>query len=163
MTVGGWFDAEDLAGPLNVYRAIEKSQAAGGGAANAANAGTKHNMIVMGPWPHGGWGRSEGERLGNVTFATPTSAFYREKIEFPFFAYHLKDRPLDAPLPEAYVFETGVNQWRREDSWPPKNATPTTFYLRAGGTLSTDAPADAWRRRVRERSQQAGALSSVTP
>ena len=110
---------------------------------SAPNAGSKHNMIVMGPWPHGGWARSEGERLGNVTFATPTSAFYREKIEFPFFAHHLKDRPLDAPLPEAYVFETGVNRWRREESWPPKDATPTTFYLRAGGALSTDAPADA--------------------
>ena len=85
---------------------------------------------------------SDGDRLGNVTFATPTSAFYREKIEFPFFAHHLKDRPLDAPLPEAYVFETGINRWRREESWPPKDAAPTTFYLRAGGTLSTDAPAD---------------------
>jgi putative CocE/NonD family hydrolase len=97
----------------------------------------------MGPWPHGGWARSDGDRLGNVTFATPTSVFYREKIEFPFFAHHLKDRALDAPLPEAYVFETGINQWRREESWPPKEATPTTFYLRAGGALSTDAPADA--------------------
>jgi uncharacterized protein len=136
MTVGGWFDAEDLAGPLNVYRAIEKNHA-------AAGANGRHNTIVMGPWPHGGWARSDGDRLGNVTFATPTSAFYREKIEFPFFAHHLKDRPLDAPLPEAYVFETGINRWRREESWPPKDATPTTFYLRAGGMLSTDTPADA--------------------
>jgi putative CocE/NonD family hydrolase len=134
MTVGGWFDAEDLAGPLNVYRTIEKNQ---------ASSNARPNMIVMGPWPHGGWARSEGDRLGNVTFATPTSAFYREKIEFPFFAFHLKDRPLDAPMPEAYVFETGINRWRREESWPPKEATPTTFYLRAGGALSTDAPADA--------------------
>jgi hypothetical protein len=26
MTVGGWFDAEDLYGPLNTYQAIEKSK-----------------------------------------------------------------------------------------------------------------------------------------
>ena len=139
LTVGGWYDAEDLAGPLNVYRAIEKSQAAASG---GAASGGRPNTIVMGPWPHGGWGRSDGERLGNVTFATPTSVFYREKIEFPFFAQYLKDRPLDAPMPKAYVFETGTNRWRREESWPPKDAAPTTFYLRADGKLSTDAPAD---------------------
>jgi putative CocE/NonD family hydrolase len=143
MTVGGWFDAEDLAGPLNVYRAIEKHQAAANGGAAARTAGgSRPNTIVMGPWAHGGWGRGDGDRLGNVSFATPTSVFYREKIEFPFFAFHLKDRPLDAPMPEAYVFETGVNRWRREESWPPKDAVATTFYLRADGKLSADAPSD---------------------
>jgi hypothetical protein len=25
MTVGGWFDAEDLSGPLNIYKTIEKT------------------------------------------------------------------------------------------------------------------------------------------
>jgi len=25
MTVGGWYDAEDLAGPLNIYKTIEKT------------------------------------------------------------------------------------------------------------------------------------------
>jgi uncharacterized protein len=140
MTVGGWFDAEDLAGPLNVYRAIEKSQTAANGGAAGKTGGGSPNTIVMGPWAHGGWARGDGDRLGNVTFAMQTSVFYREKIEFPFFAHHLKDRPLDAPLPEAYVFETGINRWRREESWPPKDAAPTTFYLRADGKLSTDSP-----------------------
>ncbi len=54
LTVGGWFDAEDLAGPLNVYRAIEKSQAR-----RERRRGRQRtsNTIVMGPWPHGGWAR----------------------------------------------------------------------------------------------------------
>ena len=43
MTVGGWFDAEDLYGPLNIYKSIERSSPAA------------KNTIVMGPWAHGQW------------------------------------------------------------------------------------------------------------
>ena len=52
MTVGGWFDAEDLFGALDTYQAIEK------------NSPGAHNMLVMGPWFHGGWSRSDGDTLG---------------------------------------------------------------------------------------------------
>ena len=44
-------------------------------------------------------------------------------------------------LAEAIVFETGTNQWRHYDSWPPKNASEKTLYLHAGGKLSFDPPA----------------------
>ena len=100
MTVGGWFDAEDLFGALNTYKAIEKSSP-------GAN-----NTLVMGPWFHGGWSRSDGDRLGNVRFGSKTAEFYRNEIEFPFFNYWLKGKG-DPKLPEAFVFETGTNQWRR--------------------------------------------------
>ncbi|MGA3203796.1 MAG: CocE/NonD family hydrolase [Bryobacteraceae bacterium] len=128
MTVGGWFDAEDLFGALEVYKSIEKQSP---GAINT---------LVMGPWSHGGWaGRSEGESLGNVHFGDKTSEFYRDNIEFPFFAFHLKGAR-DPHLPEAFVFETGTNVWRTYDAWPPKNAHPASLYLEAGGKLSFTAP-----------------------
>ena len=65
--------------------------------------------------------------------------FYRDEIEFPFFNYWLKGKG-DRKLPEAYVFETGTNQWRREDAWPPKDAQPKTLYLHSGGKLALDRP-----------------------
>src|SRR5947209_702417 len=127
MTVGGWFDAEDLFGALNVYKSIEQ---------NSPNAS---NMLVMGPWFHGGWARSDGEALGNVHFGAKTAAFYREKIELPFFSYWLKGGS-NPKLPEAYLFETGTNQWRRLDAWPPKNAAKRSLYFHSNGTLSFDPP-----------------------
>jgi putative CocE/NonD family hydrolase len=130
LTVGGWFDAEDLFGPLRVYESAEKGGAAG------------QNLLVMGPWYHGQWSNNDGERLGFVEFNAKTSLFYREKIEFPFFEHHLKGA-VDPELPEAYVFETGRNQWRAHTEWPPKRATPRTFYFGAGWKLTGEPPAEA--------------------
>jgi len=127
MTVGGWFDAEDLFGALNVYRSIETSTP-------GAN-----NTLVMGPWFHGGWSRSDGDHLGHVNFGSKTSVFYREKIELPFFKHWLKGDK-DPKLPEAYVFETGTNQWMQFDAWPPKNAASKRLYLHSNGKLSFDPP-----------------------
>ena len=127
MTVGGWFDAEDLNGPFNTYRAIERY-----------NRGIP-NSLVIGPWVHGGWSRSDGDRLGDVQFAAKTGEFFRANIQFPFFEYYLKGK--GGALPEAYVFETGTNVWRKYDMWPPPDAQPKTLYLRAGGRLSFEAPA----------------------
>jgi uncharacterized protein len=129
--VGGWFDAEDLAGPLKLFRSVEK------------NGPESPNTIVMGPWPHGGWSRGDGEKLGNLQFGSKTGEYFREKIELPFFVKHLKGKG-DAPYPKAWVFETGTGQWQRFDSWPPKGATEKTLYLNAGGKLSFEAgPATA--------------------
>jgi putative CocE/NonD family hydrolase len=127
MTVGGWFDAEDLFGALETYKWTERQSP---GASN---------ILVMGPWYHGGWARSDGDFLGDVRFGSKTAVFYREKIELPFFEAHLKGKR-DPGLPEAYVFETGTNRWRTFGEWPPKAATPVALYLGAGGRLSLDAP-----------------------
>lgn len=129
LTVGGWFDAEDLLGPLAVYRATEEQSP-------GAN-----NVLVMGPWVHGGWMGSDGDHIGSVSFASKTAVFFRDNVMFPFFLHHLKGKK--APdLPEAYVFETGRNQWRQHDSWPPKEAVERTLYFHAAGKLSFDAPAN---------------------
>jgi len=127
MTVGGWYDAEDLFGPLEVYRNTERM-----------NPGIT-NMLVMGPWAHGDWGRGTGEKLGNISFRAKTSEFYRDKIELPFFRHFLKGDTNYTPT-EAQVFETGTHQWRRFDSWPPKQVVPRTFYFRANGALGFEAP-----------------------
>jgi hypothetical protein len=132
MTVGGWFDAEDLYGALKTYEAIEQK-----------NPGIA-NMLVMGPWLHGGWAGMDGDVLGDINFGEKTGVFYREKIEFPFFQCVLKDK-CEEKLPEAYVFETGSNRWRKFDSWPPKNARETALYLHPNGKLSFTPPPAAAR------------------
>jgi putative CocE/NonD family hydrolase len=129
LTVGGWFDAEDLQGPLSTFHTIEKNDPG------------IFNALVMGPWVHAGWARLDGEHLGRVEFSSNTADFYRENILFPFFEQHLKGNG-DAKLPKAFVFETGTNVWRRYSSWPPEGARPRTLYFHANGILSFDAPRD---------------------
>ncbi len=124
MTVGGWFDAEDLYGALNTYRAVE-----------ALNPGV-YNVLVMGPWIHGGWARTDGDRLGQARFGEKSSLRYRTDMELAFFEHHLRD--VDVPLPaEANVFDTGANQWRAFDAWPPKGVRARSYWLEAGGKLSS--------------------------
>ncbi len=127
MTVGGWFDAENLFGALETYKQIETSSP------------NTTNVLVMGPWVHGGWSGGDGEVLGNVSFNAKTAVLYREQIEFPFFEFHLKGEG-KAVHPEAWVFETGTNVWRQYDSWPPKNFATRSFYLTSGGRLSSEPP-----------------------
>jgi uncharacterized protein len=129
MVVGGWFDAEDLSGPFKTFHAIDEF-----------NPGAV-NSLVVGPWTHGGWARSDGDRLGDVSFGSKTGVFFLSQIQFPFFEYYLKGRN-GAPLPKAYVFETGSNVWKRYDAWPPKSAEKKTLYFRAGGKLSFDSPTE---------------------
>ncbi len=127
--VGGWFDAEDLAGPLKLFRAVEKQ------------GGAPADTLVMGPWPHGGWSREDGDRLGNLSFASKTGEFFREQIELPFFLQNLKAKgdglrlTNDARIPKAWVFETGKDEWRRYDAWPPGNDVRRSLYFGGGGKL----------------------------
>jgi uncharacterized protein len=129
LNVGGWFDAEDPLGPLRVYRSVE-----------AKNPNTS-NALVMGPWSHGGWGRGPGDRLGNLNFAVKTGEFFREQIQFPFFAKYLKDKPVD--LPEAYMFLTGINEWRRHAVWPPSGTQPVTLRFDSAHRLAVSPSAAA--------------------
>lgn len=120
ITVGGWFDAEDLYGPLEIYRNVEKN-----------NPGT-NNTLIMGPWAHGGWARGAGDRLGDARFGFATSKYYNEKVILPAFLHYLKGGP-KPDLPEALVFETGANRWHHMDAWPPKEAKQQKLYLDGKG------------------------------
>jgi putative CocE/NonD family hydrolase len=128
MDVGGFFDQEDPYGPLKTFASIEK-----GGHKDK-------NMLVMGPWFHGGFSRGDGDFLGNIRFGDQkTGAFYRENIEFPFFMHYLKDTP-DPQLPKAYVFESGSNQWKKYSAWPPLESVQKAIYLQPGNKLAFDKP-----------------------
>ncbi len=128
LTVGGWFDAEDLQGPFSTFHAIDDH-----------NSGI-FNGLVIGPWVHGGWARYDGEHLGRVEFAANTGEFYRRNILFPFFEQYLKGNG-NAKLPKAYVFETGTNVWRQYSAWPPKAAEKKTLYLHATARFPSTLPA----------------------
>ncbi len=131
LTVGGWFDAEDVLGPLAVFRGIEKQSP------------QTDNRIVEGPWSHGGWSRGTGDRLGNARFKNDTSKYFQEKIEYPFFLWYLKGKGEGNQLPKAYVFETGRDEWHKLASWPPKEAVAKTLYFREKGALSFAKPEGA--------------------
>lgn len=127
MVVTGWYDAEDLYGSFKTYQSIETLNP------------KVNNVLVVGPWIHGGWASMDGDRLGQVPFASKTAAFYRGEIELPFFERYLKDKELPA-LTEATVFETGANNWRTFDKWPPKETQQKRLFLREGGSLSFETP-----------------------
>ncbi len=127
MIVGGWYDQEDPQGPLRMFDFMEK------------NLPPQNLMLVMGPWNHGGFARGDGDKLGNVNFGSKTGAYYREKIELPFFLHHLKGKG-DGKFPKAWLFETGMNQWRKFDAWPPPQAQSRTIYLDAKGKLAWQPP-----------------------
>jgi uncharacterized protein len=127
MVVTGWYDAEDLYGSFKSYQAIESQ-----------NPGI-NNVLVVGPWAHGGWAGGDGDKLGSANFGSKTAAFYRAEIEFPFFEKYLKGEKLPAPA-EATVFETGSNSWRTFDTWPPKGRKPQQLFLADGGKLEPGKP-----------------------
>jgi uncharacterized protein len=126
LAVGGWYDAEDLSGPMRAYHSIEQN--------NPATV----NTIVEGPWVHGGWARSNGDHLGDIQFNSKTCEYFRRNIQFPFFEHYLKDK--GEAMPEAYMFETGTNVWRKYDKWPPEQAKAKMLYFHADGKLSFDPP-----------------------
>jgi len=129
LNVAGWFDAEDFYGPMSIYYSIEEK--------NPEN----QSILVVGPWLHGGWGWMEGDALGNIRFGSKTSEYFRKEVELPFFNLYLKDKgSLD--IAEAHVFETGSNQWKSFEHWPPKEAEDINLYFQADGKLSFSPPSE---------------------
>ncbi|MBI2073390.1 MAG: CocE/NonD family hydrolase [Gemmatimonadetes bacterium] len=129
LNVAGWWDQEDFYGPIRIYDELEKHDTQG------------INYLVVGPWNHGGWSRGTGDKLGPISFDNPTSQYFREQVQAPFFAFFLKDKG-SRNFPEALTFEAGSNQWRRWDAWPPKRQTDDrNLYFHPDGRLSFDAPA----------------------
>ncbi len=128
LNVAGWWDQEDFYGPLKIYELLEKDDA-------------RHlNYLVVGPWNHGGWARGPGRKLGAIDFGSDTGAYFRARVQAPWFAYWLKDKG-QLPLREAMTFETGSNRWRRFDEWPPRHGVEQRkLYFRDRSALSNDPP-----------------------
>jgi len=128
--VSGWWDQEDMVGPQDAYRVLEKRD-------------TNHNnFIVLGPWRHGGWGGGDGKSLGNIKFdGQATSTYFRQEIQAKWFAWYLKGKG-DGKFAEAISFQTGSNTWKNYTAWPPKESTMKNIYFHNNGKLSFDKPAD---------------------
>jgi len=122
LVVGGWFDAEDLFGALRTYEAIEKQ-----------SPGNK-NFLVMGPWTHGAWAAAEWKEFGTHQFGTDVNKYFQDSIEMAFFNYYLKDKG-NFNASEATMFETGTNQWKHFNQWPPVYTMPKNFYFGPNSTL----------------------------
>lgn len=131
LVVGGTFDAEDCFGAWNLYKAIEEQ-----------NKNTS-NRLVMGPWFHGGWSRGEGAYLGNIRFGAKTATYYQQSIELPFFNFYLKGKGQTTNIPEATVFFSGENNWKKFDQWPARKVSMQNYFLRENQRLSTQAPTEA--------------------
>ena len=144
LTVGGWYDAEDLAGPLRIYRAIERQSP------------SASNRLVMGPWAHGGWSRGDGDKLGALAFGAKTErrvprALRAAVLRAPPARRAARGRARSGGLRdrrERVADAAGVAARR--------GRRPRTFYLADGGTLA-DAPA----RRAEARSEGAGAKADA--
>src|SRR5438105_4227848 len=127
LNVAGWWDQEDMFGPLMTYARLEKSDK------------KNYNFLVAGPWNHGGWAHGPGKSLGDIPFHNDTGVYFREKIEAPWFAYWLHDKG-SLPVKEATLFQTGSDTWTSFDSWPPRGAQTKNLYFHEDGKLSFEAP-----------------------
>jgi putative CocE/NonD family hydrolase len=124
LVVGGWYDTEDLYGPLSTFKTMSKNN-------------KKDNVhLIMGPWYHGQWNRGEGDKMGEAQLGFDTSAWFQEHILLPFFKQNLKAEK-SAPLAIATLFETGANRWREFSSWPPTAGKDVMLYMGADEKLLT--------------------------
>jgi putative CocE/NonD family hydrolase len=134
MAVGGWFDAEDLYGPLKVYKTIEQK-----------NPGV-YNTIVMGPFRHGGWSAQGVTHTmhGDIWFGDSLETKFQRDVETPFFQHFLKGAgDGNTGLPEALMFDTGKKQWERFAKWPADNAQWKALRFEPGGKLALDGKIDS--------------------
>lgn len=118
LIVGGWWDAEDLYGPLAIFSAIQKR--------NVRN----RTCIVMGPWYHGSWNGGPGDGLHDIVWTTKTGEDFRNTIQRPFFRYYLWGEDEEPLLPKAKMFDVGADTWRSFSEWPP-NSRFVKFFLHA--------------------------------
>jgi putative CocE/NonD family hydrolase len=128
LNVAGWWDQEDFYGPMKIYETLEKKD-------------TNHmNYVIAGPWNHGGWSRGDGRKLGDIDFDSNTAAYFREKVQAPWFAHWLKEKG-SLQQPEALTFQTGTNRWQAYDQWPPRNRTSDrALYFQHSGRASFAKP-----------------------
>ncbi len=130
----GLYDQEDMWGAIHSYRALAPKDTTG-----------TMNYLVMGPWFHSQVNR-EGRALGNLVWASDTTAQWRREVLLPFFNQYLKPGSPVAETPKAWIYDTGADKWDRLKTFPVScekdcEVTSKPMYLTAGGGLSFDAPA----------------------
>ena len=105
LLVHSLWDAEDIYGPIAVYKAIKPND--------------KDNKVFLsiGPWSHGG-AIGDGSTLGPIKFNADTALQWRQNVLAPFLARYLKGDASVPSIPTVTAFETGTNKWRNLASWP---------------------------------------------
>ena len=130
LTVGGYYDQEDMWGPQKEYATLEPHDA------------RHQNFLVLGPWRHGSWNSSL-RRLGNINYTEPIGKEFRAQIEGKFFAHYLKDAPGENrsgfDLEDTASFQTGSNTWQRYAHFPPAESRLTSLHLQGAGLLGWSA------------------------
>lgn len=114
--VGGFYDQEDINGPQLMYAHMEKKDS------------FNRNFIVLGPWNHGEWGRSNEKSAQD----------FRE-LQKKWFDYWLKGIG-NGRFNEATTYQTGSNEWKTYTLWPPKEAQIKKLYAGPGNTCSFNKP-----------------------
>ena len=126
LSVGGYYDQEDMYGPQVEYSTLEPHDA------------NHQNFLVLGPWRHGYWSSSS-RRLGNLDYTEPVGKEFRAQIEAKFFGHYLKDAPGTNPsgfdLEDTASFQTGSNTWKRYAHFPPAESKPASLHLESAGLL----------------------------
>jgi uncharacterized protein len=122
LTVGGYYDQEDMFGPQIEYSTLEPHDS------------THENFLVLGPWRHGSWGGTT-RHLGAIDYGEPIGKEFRERIEAKFFAHYLKDAS-GFDLEDTASFQTGSNTWKYYAHFPPRESQPTSLHLQGSGLLS---------------------------
>lgn len=126
MHVGGYYDQEDLNGPQIMYDHLEKKDS------------FHRNFIVLGPWNHGGWAGPKADSLGKIDFGSKTATYFQD-LQKRWFDYWLKGIG-DGKFDEATCFQTGSNEWKTYNAWPPENASEKRLYVHMDGSCSFDKP-----------------------
>lgn len=127
--VGGYYDQEDINGPQIMYEHMEKKDS------------FNRNYICLGPWNHGQWRSDNADSLGKIAFGSKTGAWFHA-LQKKWFDYWLKGIG-DGKFDEASCFQTGSNQWKTYNTWPPKDAVKKKLYANADGSCGFDKPTTA--------------------
>jgi putative CocE/NonD family hydrolase len=134
LTVGGYYDQEDMWGPQEEYASLEPHDA------------NHQNFLVLGPWCHGCWSGTR-RHFGALDYTQPIGQEFRAQIEARFFAHYLKDEPgtnaSGFDLENTASFRTGSNTWKRYAHFPPQESQPTSLHLEGAGLLSWAEPTAA--------------------
>ena len=135
--LGGWYDSYARATCEN-YAALSKMK-------------KSRQVLLMGPWTHGGWGVSN---AGNVDFGNHSFINYND-LRLAWFDHFLKGMHTEvsdwSPV-KIFVMGTGEGipnyqghlhhsgYWRDEGDFPLPDTQFTPYYLHADGDLSTALP-----------------------
>lgn len=123
LVTGGLYDAEDSYGVFRTYNSLKSLSP------------ECDLYLALGPWSHGSWNDLKYNHLSDAWFGENSSAYYRDKIEFPFFRHYLSDSSdccsFSSPIPKVMVLpssetmkesKAGVSTdslWHIYPSWPP--------------------------------------------